>query len=118
MVELFSCLSRFLWATGVLLIDAYESNARFLSFNWNDTMLWGYYFILTYAVVFYATAVLSLKRKPLLLVISVELLLVPLVLFPLLVPSKAFSFFMGVQNCNYAMTIHAEAFYHLLQKKG
>jgi hypothetical protein len=116
MVELFSCFSRFLWATGVLLIDAYESNARFLSFNWNDAMLWGYYFILTYAVVFYATGVLSIKRKPLLLVISVELLLVPLILFPLLVPSKAFSFFMGVQNCNYAMTIHSEAFYHLLQK--
>ena len=114
-------MARLCWAAGTFLSDALESNKRFMQIDTPD-ITWLYYALLTYGTVLFCAMVLSAKKKSFNALVIVEILLIPLMFYSVLIPNKAFRFFMGVQNFNFVMSIHSEAFnwlYYLRKpKKG
>ncbi|RYH31035.1 hypothetical protein EON65_03655 [archaeon] len=79
---------------------------------------WVAFVVLTVGVVLIASYVLSLEKPSKLVLKMLQYFSIPsLLLLPLLIPSKAFSFFMAVSNFGYCMTIFSESS-SLLKDKG
>lgn len=105
---------RILWAFQDFIGECIVSNQRFVDmiqhFNIFSGLGLGLYAVSTYSIVALSVYILTYQKKYLLSLIFVEILNLSLILTTMLVPSKAFRFFLGVQSFSYSMIIHSKIF--------
>jgi len=114
MAEISTLILRLIWASQVLIKEAIVSNERFISmihnFDSQAGMSAAVYFFVTYSILILSAYLLTYHKKSLISLIVAEVLNVSLIVTTLLVPSRAFRFFLGIQNFSYTMIIHAKVF--------
>lgn len=109
MIEVY--ISRIVWFLVSFFTDLFSASGDFYTFNLWDFL---FFYACTYSLIILATyGLVTYKSSSFFALLAIESLNLPLLLLPTIMPSKAFRFFFGVQNCNYIMTIHSEVFQNL-----
>lgn len=114
MIEVSTVLVRLLWAWKVFIGDAMVANYRFVAmfsnFDHSAAVSGLTYYAVTYSALLLSAYLLTYHKHNLLSLFVAEILNISLIVTTFLIPSRAFRFFMGVQNFSYTMIIHAKIF--------